>query len=146
MCIPLYSIFIPLYVISIPSYLICISINLTSFFSKPSYHLCTLARPTRPRGSCLHRAGRYRKKPHWRCICYGLGLFAINPAALRCGSDTGLSRSLAFVIDFDEFRFKIENFAIQSSIVFEESVLTFTLARPSPGSQRFFFRRLETSR
>ena len=69
-------------------------------------------------------------------LCYGLGLFAINPAALRCGSNTGLSRSLAFVIDFDEFRFKI---AIQSSIVFEENVLTSTLARPSPGSQSNIF-------
>ena len=46
-----------LYVICIPSYLICICINLTSFLSKTSYHLCTLARPTRPRGSCLHQTG-----------------------------------------------------------------------------------------
>ena len=74
-----------------------------------------------------------------RRLCYGLGLFAINPAALRCGSNTVLSESLAFVIDFDEFRFKKENFAIQSSIVLKENVLTSTLARPSPGSQSNIF-------
>ena len=62
---------------------------------------------------------------------------------VSCASNTGLSRSFAFVIDFDGFRFKIENFAIQSSIVseenLEENVLTSTLTRPSPGSQSNIF-------
>ena len=53
----------------------CLPSNLTSFVSRTSYHLCIQARPTRPRGNCLHQADNVRNLIG---AVEGLGLFAIT--------------------------------------------------------------------